>query len=546
MAAQFFDEPDIVRELCSVPQFEQDLTPNHANTRLVFCQDTEEGIGIYYCDTAGGKPQLLCVQKEKGNRGRRFTMLGWTPDDSLFACAWPENTQDKEFILIFGGLTGRLLSKIEADQSLGQFAWLSTDSFAYSTAGTSVRVVMKQADGSWAHKRYFPNVATKMDNFVAISPDSVAWRDGDGIWSLNVDSGSTGKIWEATTNHLVEFTAVTDGSGLLLNCSDDIGQYLLWLDLQDKHIVDLGRISDQQNFVRGAVWTGRGTGYACLTNDLAGSAFCIKTAEMEKPILIPWKGGVHNLTLSGKQLFFTGNPDGQTPGILEYDIEANSFRCIVSSAGGLLNNNVGNSPVCQLMTNSLGEKRFYHLWTPPHVPPDKKHPILLAQELNYWFPCFQMAADSGYYVAVVDRPFFNTWDGNPEQSWVEDVGSLYKIMARNPNVDANRVYLYACSRETSFLSQLMNDRPSLAKGAILFSPTGLPDASALQNKRILIVDGRLDGDAEKRLSEFQDQASQAGNSITLLLEDDAGHIFASGASVRNQTRQFAQFILDYK
>ncbi len=545
IAAQYFNEPDVVRELCSIPQFEQDLIPNSANTRLVFCQDTEAGVGIYFCDTDGGKPQLLCEQKEKGNHYRRFSMLGWAPDDSLFACAWPENTQDQEFILIFDGLTGQLLSKLEADQSFEQFTWLSSGSFAYSAGGTSVRVVIKQADGSWVHKRYFENVATNMDNFVAFSPDSVAWHDGNAIWLFNLDSGSSEKVWEAT-NQLVEFTIARDSGGFLLNCSDDLGQYLSWFDLQDKRTVDLGRISDQQNYIRNAIWNGHGSSYAYLTNDLAGSAFCIKTAEMTTPITITWRGGVHNLTLNGNQLFFTGNPEDQPPGIWEYDIQFKTFKCIVPSTSGPPGNRIGSPPMCQMMTNSLGEQRFYHLWGPPHVSPNKKYPVLLAQELNYWFPCFQVAADSGYYVAVVDRPFFNTWDGNPEHSWVEDVSGLYEVAMRNPNVDTNRVYLYACSRETSFLSQLMNERPSLAKGAILFSPTGLPDASALQNKRILIVDGKLDGDASQRFSEFQDRAAQEGNNVTLLLQDNAGHISASGTTLCNQARLFAKFISDYK
>ena len=546
MAAQYFNEPDSVRQLCSVPQFEQDLSPNNANTRLVFCQNTEAGVGIYFCETDGGKPRLLCEQKEKGNRGRFFSMLGWTPDDSLLACAWPDNQQDQEFILIFDGRTGQFLNKIGVDQSLNEFAWLSTESFAYSAAGTSVRVVTKQADGSWVHKRYFANVATNMDNLVAVSPDSVAWRDGAGIWLCNINSGSPEEIWEATTNRLAAFTRAKDGSGFLLNCNDDLGQYLLWFDPQNKRTVDLGRIGDQQDYIRNAIWNGRGSSYAYLTNDLAGSAFCIKNAEITTPVTVTWRGGVHSLTLNGDQLFFTGNPEDQPPGVWEYDIQSKTFKCIVSSSSSPLGNRIGSPPMCQMMTNSLGEQRFYHVWAPPHVSPGKKYPILLAQELNYWFPCFQIAADSGCYVAVVDRPFFYTWNGNPEHSWVEDIGSLYDVMANNPNVDTNRVYLYACSRETYFLSQLMDDRPSLAKGAILFNPTGLPDVDTLHDKRILLVDGKNDGDATRRLSEFQDRAAQEGGNITLFLQNDTGHISASRTTAHDQTRQFAKFVSNHK
>ncbi len=388
VAARHLKEPPVVRELCAVRQFEQDLTPNHANTRLVFCEDTEDGVGIYLCDTDGGKPRLLCEQKEKGIRGRRFSMLGWASDNSLFACAWPDNAHNQEFILIFDGRTGKLLDKIGADPSLEQLAWLSPGTFAYSAAGTSVRMVMRQGDGSWVHKRYFGNVATNLDNFVAASADSVAWRDGNAIWRLNLDAGKPEKIWEATTNRLVEFTTATDVSGFLLNCSDALGQYLLWFDPQDKSAAGYERISNQQNYIRNVVWLDHGTSYAYLINVSAGTAFCIKTGQMEKPVTVPWNGGVRNLTLNGDRLFFAGNPDGQTPGIWEYDIAFKTFKLIASSVGSPPNDSLGNPPVCHPMTNSFGEQRFYHLWTPPHVSPNNKYPLLLAQELNSWFACF--------------------------------------------------------------------------------------------------------------------------------------------------------------
>ena len=74
---KWLKEPQLLREFDSIRQFEQDVVPNSANTRLVFCQDTADGIGIYYSDTVGGKPRLLCEQKEKGHSWKRFTMLGW-------------------------------------------------------------------------------------------------------------------------------------------------------------------------------------------------------------------------------------------------------------------------------------------------------------------------------------------------------------------------------------------------------------------------------------------------------------------------------------
>jgi dipeptidyl aminopeptidase/acylaminoacyl peptidase len=342
----------------------------------------------------------------------------------------------------------------------------------------------------------------------------------------------------------MEFTWDRAADEYLLNCSDEAGQYLLRLNPKTASTYNLGRISDHQGHIRKATWSGNGSSYVSLANDAAGSAFCLKTGDMLAPITILWHGGVRSCTLNGDHLFFSGNPDDQAPGIWDYDLKSSTFKCIVSSTSGPLKNSIGTTFSCEVMTNSLGEQRYYHLWPPAHVLPGQKYPVLLAQELDTWFPCFQIAAQNGCYVAVVDRPFFNTWDGEPEHSWIEDVSRLYEVTAQNPNVDTNRVYLYACSRETFFLSQLMNNRPSLAAGAILFSPTVLPDVSNLQNSHILLVDGKADGDAAKRLPEFQDRAAAKGNDITLFLQDAAGHVTASGITEHNREIQFAKFMSD--
>ena len=190
---------------------------------------------------------------------------------------------------------------------------------------------MKQSNGEWVHKQYFENVAINMNNFTAVSPNTVAWRDDVGISSLDLNSGSSEKIWDATTNQLVDLTYSRPASVFLLNCSDDEGQYLVWLNLRDKHTFDLGRIGNRQNFIRKAVWNSRGSSYAYLTNDLAGSAFCIKTAEMATPITVPWQGGVRSFTLNNEKLFFSGNLDDHTPGIWEYDIKSQVFKCVVEA-----------------------------------------------------------------------------------------------------------------------------------------------------------------------------------------------------------------------
>jgi hypothetical protein len=539
-AAQYFGEQK-ARELASILQFEQDLSPNSANTRLVYCQDTEEGVGIYFCDTARGKPKLLCEQKEKGHSWKRFTMLGWSPDDSLFAVAYPDLFNDKELILIFNGNTGEPAGKVGTDQNLEQLAWLSSGSFAYCTR-KDVGVVVNTGNNQWQHKRFFTGVGANLDNFTAVSENSVAWRDGPVVWLFDLTTGTPKMLWAATNNYLVEFTYSKPADEFLFNCSDQMGQYLLRYKTNVLGTINTGRIGPWRGYVHKASWDGQGTAYAYLSNDLGASVLCAKTSDNASPVNVPWHGGAASLTLSGQHLYFQGNPDNESPGIWDYDLKSQAFRLVVASTDDPAKKVVGLTPTFGVFTNSLGEQRFYHLWAPAHVSSGKKYPLLLAQELNTWFPAYQIAADNGFYVAVVDRPFFHVWNEMHERTWTEDTAGLYEIMAREPNIDTGRVFLYACSAETWNLSAALKSTPERWKGAIMVTPIALPDRPLLQGKDLLVVDGTVDGNAATQLPKFQDETAQQGGVVTLYIQNGAGHDAAAGVTERTRFQQMAKFL----
>jgi hypothetical protein len=526
-------------QLSGVLEFKQDLWLNRSNTSLVFCQDTAEGVGIYFCKVAEGKSQLLGEQKEKGRRGRRFTMLGWSPDESLFACAVPDDERDGELILFFNGQTGAMESQLDVDIGLTQFAWLANDAFAYATA-TSVRIVAREAAQTWVHRRYIPNVATNLRDFVAVSANTVAWQDNNSVFLLDLTTSKARKIWEATTNQLVQLTYVRGADEFLLNCRDATGQQLLRLRPGDGRVSCLGLINTQGDYVRNAYWNGQGSSYVFLTNTAAGSALCIKTPERAAPIIVPWQGGANRPKLSGRQVFFHGFQDGDIPGIWSYDLQSERFKCVFSSNNSLKKGLIRSS-MTGVLTNRLGEQRTYHVTEPANAATGKKYPVLLAQELNIWFAPFHIASREGFIVAVVDRPYSHTWDGDMQHTWAEDVAKLYEVIARHPHADTNRIYLYGCSRDTAGLSQLMAEQPALAKGLIFFSPTALPNPGVLSDKSILIVTGQTAGDKD-RLAAFQDRAAQSGNAVSLLLQADSAHMPASGYTERRRALQFYRFI----
>ena len=529
-AAGYFGAQKVADTLIAVKQFKQDLIPNHANTRLVFCQDTERGVGIYFCTTDGGKPRLLCEKIENAFRWQRFTMLGWSPDDSLFACAWPDNNQDKEFILIFDGTNGEQLAQIGADQDLYQFAWFTDNSFACSTR-TDVRVVVKQGKNSWEYKRHFEKVAANLDNLTAISDHSVAWQEAGAIWLFDFAAEQPQKIWEATTNTLVEFTYARSSGEFILYCSDENGQFVIRLSPGSKGIAGTERIGNQQqDFVSKVKWVDGEPRYAYVNwlNDRGHwPDLCIQTKPNLAPIRVPWEGWIENFSLNGDHLFFTGSENGTIPSIWEYDIKSETIRCVVDGSTRESASARIAAPLIGAVTNALGNANTYYLWPPTHVSVEGKYPLIITKQFWNWFPYNQIAVNEGYYFAVVDESC---------------VAVLREALAKNPNVDTNRVYLYESSAATVFASELISEKPDLWKGAILFGPSGLPDLSRLQNKRILIIAGKDDGGQFVRLSEYQNQAAVSGTPVTLCFLASAGHMPNSVASERNRARQFARFL----
>ena len=533
-------EPGQIAALSSLREFKQEPAPNQANNRLVFAQDTAEGIGVFFCETGTGQSKLLGEQKERGSRGQRFGMLGWSPGDKWFACAIPNDQREEQWVHIFDGQSGAAASRVGVERGLTQFIWLDNDAFAYATA-TGIRTVLRQADGSWAHRRNYPDVGKNLEDLTALSATILAWRDEQRVGILDISSGGPRKIWSATTNQLVQLTRGRNAEELLLNCRDAAAQSLFRLQLDGTISRVEERLYDSGDFVRNVRWQGSGPTYAFLTNDPAGCAFVVKHPESSGRSLIPWRGGALRLTLNGGRLFYYGYQDSEGPGIWECDLKTGNFKLDFAAGDKMAKAGLVRPSSTALLTNRLGQVRSYHVWTPRQAAPGQKYPLLLAQELSAWFAGLQIASQCGYVVAVADRPFDHTWNGDLPHTWAEDVGALYTLMAKQPNVDTNRVYLYACSRDTSGLAELVTEQPALAKGLICFSPTALPDPARLQGRTLLLTTGAEAGDSQ-RLREFQDRASQNGNAVTLLLQPNSGHMPASGATETRRAQQLARYL----
>jgi hypothetical protein len=546
---------EVVGEFASIPQFQFGLFPNHAGTGLVYAQDTEKGVGVFFCETGSGKMKLVCEQKEKGWSWQYFGMLGWSPGDGYFACAFPANDpkQPAEVILICDGATGGMVAKLAASFLLSEFTWLSPRSFACSYWDGDrhdLQVIEQKPDGNWIQARTFKQLGNKqMKGLTATSSNSVAWRQEGSIWALDFADGSPQKIWECTTNNqLVNFTYSEETKEFLLHRSDDKGQFLTRFYPPTQWTADAGRISEQTNqAIKNVIWSRQEAKYVYLGKEQGINVFYIKTGS--GLVRLPWPGTVGFYRLNGDCLYACGNLTNQPLGIWEYDTHGNSLRCIVSalSAGKGQGHAQWVAPVDGVLTNRFGRQMNYHLWVPAGAVAGKKYPVVIAQTTYDWQPVPQIAANGGFYYALAER---SGWYEGLD-SWADDVMNLYDLLSKNPGIDTNQVFIYACSVETGMLLQLFEKHPDPWKGVLMLAPTVLPPFSGLEQSAcpptFLIIDGKEEGtNTLNGFIQYQKWAAERGIQVKLALLDGTVHQPWSVATERGRSMQIAKFLFENK
>lgn len=516
----------------------EELVPSGDGRGVVFFQETETGIGTYFCDTASGRSKLLFEQNENGYSGQ-FGMLAWSPDNRLFACAVlsdPNPLRPKREIILYHGDSGEVAAKVEAAGYLveSKLIWLSPHSFAYSTYNQAWLVFEEKTAGNWSQTQAIKRFADgELKNLAAISPHAMAWQQGDEVWSYDLATGVAEKLWGTATNKLNSFTYSAETGNLLLNCSDANGP--LSICFRPPRLRDTpGTILDM---TRGVTRTRS----VDLRMEQGHYAFTITPATNSEPTHFVWDGMVEYYKLAGDFLYFTGNPPDAPPGIWQYNINTRTARCLASGLKGNFKYTSMVVPMGGIGKNAAGKEMSYHLWSPAQVVPGKKYPLILGQAHYMWFSYPQVAANGGYYFAAADR--LSWWAGLAD--WGADVMGLYEILAKNPNIDTNRIYLFATSAESSLLSQFVAEKPDLWRGVILFNPVVEPDLSQAHLSTMFIVSGKDDdNNTLAGLSKYQAEAAKAGIPVKLIVQDGVQHITRSIATERERTKQFARFLLE--
>jgi pimeloyl-ACP methyl ester carboxylesterase len=422
------------------------------------------------------------------------------------------------------------------------FVWLRTDSFAVAHAfNHDLSVFEKNREGVWVQRRYFKQVDTNdWRGLTALSDISVAWHSASNIWRLDFDSGSPQLVWTSGTNKLEGFSYRTDDQEFRVACTDEKGWLTVRLGKNEQH-----RFSRTEDRPRCA-WARDEGG----VNNLY-----VKTESQLDPLRIEWRGALEDHQgplaerlgtgkyLFGDALWLVGNPLNNPPGIWRLGFESGELRCVVSGLKQPLRHAHIRGPSQEgWLTNSAGVPMNWHLWEPTSRRSNERHPLIVTQTPYVWLPYPEVAAQAGYYFAMVDRPY---WNDPTIYNWADDVMTLYNLMAKIPQIDTDRVYLMGTSWDTSFVGSLFREHGALWRGLILINPGKLIDLSQFrQTVRVFVAAGQDQdkGEFAEELRQFQQSGLKLGIQVRLCLQAGADHNPNSIATWRGRTVEFARFL----
>jgi len=523
---------------------------NHANTAFIFGERSEIGINIYLSNARSNKISIGSLVAGNFNV-TTLRLLAWSPDDNF--CTY---THDGG-LFIYNGNSGQQLAALGIGGDIANFAWLSNSQFVTFIGLNLIEVSNQQNVWTLNHIFTLTNDQT-VSALASLTDHSIVWRQNQQIWSYNFNDRIPQKIWEANTNTLVDFTITESTSELLLNLGVKGGSlfklnpfYRIQMHSDFAPVQKLDGIQNTNDYVfeissindgKGQVYLSADTGERYTPAVTAYSAIKDKTLfvrrdSQSEPMQVLGKREVVDYSISHDRIYIMGSLTNEPCRIWEYNINSDSLTCIYSSLSPFKHATLVASQF-YVITNQQDKITTYRLWSPPNIVPSQKYPVMIGQTVYKWQAEPQIAANCGYYFALASRPI---WTSPKIENWADDVMNVYNDLAKNPNVDTNRVFLYGVSAEGGGLENLVEMKPELWKGAFLEGATG-PILSSTNGDRlsISIVVGNDDQELSS-VEKYMDLMAKNGHLVQVVHQEGA-HNWLSAATLRASARSLAEFL----
>jgi hypothetical protein len=512
--------------------------PDHRGEKLAFFRTTLNGVGLFECDLTTGRQRPIYEQSQEQyetNTGY-VRLLNWSPDDGVLAFTRRAKELKEREIVIWEEATQAEEGAVVVRDGLNQFAWLSSDAFAYLNKKQELRIITRLG-GVWVEGEIWGQLCkSSIKDFTAVSTNAVAWLEDGAVWRLDLGSLGPAKLWEGKSNSLTSFSYCSSNGKFLLNCQQGKSERLMSLDAKTGSLAELGVISENRSPI---VWANSGQGCAYLSRTATGSALAVMRGFGGERVWLFSLGAIRGWATSagGERIYALASAKDEAPGVWEYELSSDVLRRVMPAAEEPLRFSRWVPGLHGWVPGETKASVPYHLWPPAHYKRGNKYPLVLGG-INAT-PYAEAVANAGGYFVSVDRA---SASGRGAEDWWADVMTVRAELLRKPSIDASRVYLFGAGWETEQLAKILAKEPEGWKGVILFSPDGLPRLSGGRLPRMLIDAGMNDSRGVKRLSEYQEEARKFGITAKLELHEHLGRTAWGEAATRARMLPLLMFV----
>jgi hypothetical protein len=515
---------------------------NADNTAFVYGQRSKTGVALYLQNAAGNK-SLIWERKEGDFNPSILRVQGWSPDGSYFAFVCDGHAR------IRAGNDGRQVADINVGGGLGNFVWLSPTRIAAFT-WRDLYLISRESSGWTKTKLYSVPSGPAVSSLLRLSGDSVAWRLDNDVWTYDLGRQAATHLSNASTNPVLGLSISEADGSLLLNCGTNGGDlFRCFPEAPDRPWVEVGKLGGPGDYIYKAYELDRGRSYAYLTSNQRDRdsrpavenknfTLLIQHGMKGAPARVLGEREIEDCDANGDHLNILGTCTNEPPGLWDYAVKADALRCICAALP-VTQHCQFSTPEYETTTNALGEPVGYYVWPPTHLVAGKKYPVVVTQTTYRWMLEAEIAASSGYYFALTERP---SWFSRRIQSWGEDVKAVCADLASQRGVDTNRVFLSSVSTMESYpLKEFMEENPGFAQGAFLQSGFG-PESLGGHPAEIEMLTGDRDDSLKLDfLKKYQETAARDGVAVRLVLRKGP-HSTLTQENQIEFARQYADFL----
>jgi dienelactone hydrolase len=553
---------------------------NHAGTEVLYCQTSENGAALFRTDLATGERKQLF--EELGSRfsagpATVLTCYSWSPDDAKVVYTRRGQT-DAWVMVVAEAATGRELAALNISR-VEKTVWLSPASFVCVERSGDLHLIEEQPGGDWQEAETISigargagqgqlrlqqpprdgklkrtgtiSINGRYDGLAAWSSDTLVWQETNQIVSLNLPAKTAEVMFKLAGGALKGFSYSRETGQFLLSCTGK-GQDSLWrLTPGEETLQETNLIATVKANV--SRWLPGGQGWVYFNQD---RQLLVQTNVSAEPVKVLEHGRIGSFaeTPDGRHLVIFGTAGNEpASGIWEYDVTANTARCVAPAAEhGLQHVITGMRTQHHLIPVRAGGWFDLNIYKPIPFDRHRRYPVVVANTpasgAEPYLAQYALAVENaGAYFVDLDR---RDWADNKgtQDAWADNEAQVINLLAQDPTIDRRRMVLISNCVESRWLGLYAAKYPWRCQGMFMLVGNQLPEPAILAAGQypVTVFDSACDAWEGKgeRLDKYQETAAGSGVAMDYQVHPNTQHDFVGQQAQRERLRALLHLVFD--